>query len=145
MYNVFFTSASAEGMLDGKVYDMAASDKRFSLMTITEEVREIQEDSYNSVNNASYVISAASTDFFSNDALDSKSYGNTDILLSALRHTSREIIPVNIDVKPFYIYDISDSVITLQSATAYMLVMAIVPAVILFTAGAVVCIKRKYK
>ena len=145
MYNIFSSYESAEVMLDGKPYDMASSDKRFSLMTITEELREIQEDSYNSVNNASYVIAAASTDFFSNDALDSKSYGNTDVLLSALRHTGREIIPVNIDVKPFYIYDIGEGIVTQKMATTYILVMAITPAVILFTLGAVICIKRKHK
>ena len=145
MYNVFSTYESAECLLDGKVYDMASADKRFSLMTITEEIREIQEDSYNAVNNASYVIAAASTDFFANDALDSRSYGNTDILLSALRHTSREIIPVNIDVKPFYIFDIKEGIMTSQMASSYMLIMAIIPSVILFTVGAVVCIKRRHK
>ena len=145
MYNIFTTYDSAQSMLDGKVYDMASADKRFSLMTITEEIREIQEDAYNSVNNASYVLAAASTEFFSNDALNSKSYGNTDILLSALRHTSREIIPVNIDIKPFYIYDVQQGLVTQKQATTYMLIMALVPSVIILSVGAVVCIKRKHK
>ncbi len=145
MYNVFTSYSSAEALVDGKVYDMASENKLFSLMTITEETREIQEDSYNSVNNASYVIAAASTEFFSNEALNSKSFGNTDILLSALRHTSREIIPVNIDIKPFYIYEITTGLVTQKQATAYMLVTALVPTVIILTVGAVVCIKRKNK
>ena len=145
MFNIFSTYENAVSMLDGKVYDMASADKRLSLMTLTEEVREIQEDSYNSVNNASYVIAAASTEFFSNDALNSKSYGNTDVLLSALRHTSREIVPVNINIKPFYIYDIQQGLLTRKQATTYMLVLAIVPSVIILGVGAVVCIKRKNK
>ncbi len=145
MYNVFTTYENATSMLDGHVYDMASANKRFSLMTITEEIREIQEDSYNSVNNASYVLAAASTDFFKNDALNSKSYGNTDILLSALRHTSREIVPVNIDIKPFYIYDIQGGLLTQKQATTYMLIMAIIPPALILGVGAVVCIKRKNK
>lgn len=145
MYNVFTSYDSAESLVDGKVYDMASSDKLFSLMTITEEIREIQEDSYNTVNNASYVMAVASTEFFTNDALNSKSFGNTDILLSALRHTSREIIPVNIDIKPFYIYDVQQGLLTQKQATTYMLILAIVPTVIILSVGAVICVKRKNK
>lgn len=145
MYNIFTTYDSAVSLVDGKTVDMASSDKRFSLMTITEEIREIQEDNYNSVNNASYVIAAASSEFFSNDALNSKSYGNTDILLSAMRHTSREIIPVNIDIKPFYIYDIREGLLVQKQAVNYMLVLSIVPTAVILSVGVVICIKRKNK
>ncbi len=143
MYNVFTTYSTAESIVDGKVFDMASETKLFSLMTITEEVREIQEDSYGSINNASYLITVASSDFFSNDALDSKSYGNTDILLSAFRHTSREIVPVNIELKSFYVYDIEMGILTKNQAMTYMLILAITPAVILFSVCAVICIRRK--
>lgn len=145
MYNVFTTSENAVSLVDGKVIDMASKDKRFSLMTITEEAREIQEDNYNSVNNASYVLATASTDFFTNDALNSKSYGNTDVLLSALRHTSREIVPVNIDIKPFYIYDVKQDILSQKQASNCMLLFALIPTTAILCVGAVVCIKRKNK
>lgn len=143
LYNIFTTYNSAEVLVDGRVFDMASDDKLFSLMTITEEKREVQEDSYNTVNNASYVLAVASTEFFSNGALDSKSYGNTDILLSALRHTSREMVPVNIEFKPFYIYDMQAMVLTQKQATACMMILALLPSIALFTVGAVVCIRRR--
>ena len=143
LYNIFTTYNTAEVLVDGKVYDMASDDRLFSLMTITEEIRDIREDNYNTINTASYVLAVASTDFFSNDALDSKSYGNTDILLSALRYTSREMVPVNIEFKAFYVYDMQAMVLTQKQVIAMMLTLALVPAITLFAVGAVVCIKRK--
>ncbi len=145
MYSVFTTYNSAEVLSDGRVIDMASDARLFNLFTITEETRDIQEDSYNSVNNASYVLAAASTEFFSNDALDSKSYGNTDILLSALRQTGREIVPVNINLKAFYVYDMQIAVITSKQAIAYMWSLALIPSVAIFVTGAIICIRRRNK
>ena len=143
MYNIFTTYSSAEVLVDGRVFDMAADNKLFNLMTITEEVRDVQEDSFNSVNNASYVLAVASTDFFSNDTLNSKAYGNTDILLSALRSTGREIVPVSIDLKSFYIFDIQSGAITKNRALTYISIFALLPSITLFAVGAVVCIRRR--
>lgn len=145
LYNIFTTYDTAASYLGGEVYEMATSEKRFSLMTITHETRNIQEDSYNSVDDASYVMACSSTDFFKNSSLESSAYGNTDVILSVLRQTGREIIPVNLGFKAFYDHEMTNKTVLTANADKYIAVLAIVPALVIFTCGIVVNVKRKHK
>lgn len=143
-YDVLTTNASAKASIGNEVFEMANNEKRFSLMTYTRETRQLQEDNYSSVNDSSYVFAFASTDFFKNEYLGSDAYGNTDVLLTALRETSGEIIPVNLPFKAFYVYDVSNSGF-LANAKTHMILLAIIPTCIVFVAGIVVNVKRKHK
>lgn len=145
LYNIFTTYDTAASYVGGDVYEMATSEKRFSLMTITHESRNIQEDNYNSVDDASYVMACSSTDFFKNSSLESSAYGNTDVIMSVLRQTSREIIPVNLSFKAFYDYEMTSNTIQTANADKYIAILAIVPALAIFTFGIVVNVKRKHK
>lgn len=144
-YDIFKTYNSAIAYLDGEVYEMANNERRFSLMTITHESRQIQEDNYNSVDDASYVLAVASTEFFKNSSLESDAYGNTDILLSALRQTSREVVPVNINFKAYYVYEFGDTVLATKDVRPYVYAFAIIPTFIVLVVGVVVNVKRKHK
>ncbi len=144
MYDIFTTYDSAIAQIGGETYEMATSENLFKIMTITQEYRQIQEDNYSTVNDASYVLALASTDFVSNEVLNSTAYGNTDVLLSCLRRTSREVIPVNIDLKAFYIYDIDENSMSDETNKAYTVCFAVIPALIVFAVGTVVIVKRKY-
>lgn len=147
MYDILTANSTSSAMIDGDVYEHASENNLFRLFTLTEESRQIQEDSYGMVSLSSYVLAMSSTDFFKNQYLDSAAYGNADILLCALRATGTETVPVNIDPKAYYSYEIdADSYIYTQT-TAYKIISticALLPAVATVTAGVVVCVKRKY-
>lgn len=147
LFDIFKSTATAYVPgANGENYEVATSENRFHLFTITTESRTIQEGNYASVNDATYVLALASTDFLKNDVLDSSSYGNTDVLLSVLRSTSKEVIPVNFEFKSFYVYDMNDSIISLdvKSIAVYM-IPGIAVVVTTIICGIVVCVRRKYK
>ena len=146
LLDVFTTYSSANAEVGGEVYEVATEQSRFRLMTITQEERQVQEGNYNSVNKASYVLALASTDFVKNDVLTSTAYGNTDVVLSALRSTSTEIVPTDVQIKVFYIYDMADNAAYAQSgADIWMTCLCVVPPVVLATVGIMVITRRKYR
>ncbi len=141
-----FTSYDTASAYAGDEVEIATQSKLFQLMTITHELRYVQEDNYTTIDRPSYVISLASTDFLKNEVLDSTAYGNTDVILSALRNTGNEIIPVNIPLKAFYEYEMADNRAYSQSnPTVWFWCLAIIPALAAFTAGVVITVRRKYK
>ncbi len=147
MFDIFKSAetAYAQNAL-GEKYEVATSENRFHLFTITSESRTIQEGNYASVNDATYMLALASTDFLKNDVLDSSAYGNTDVLLSVLRSTSKEVIPLNFEFKPFYIYEMDENIIVLDPKN---IVVCMIPGIITVLAAAVcgvaVSIRRKYR
>lgn len=143
IYDVFTTYDSAHAEISGETYEIATSENMFSLMTVTQERRQIQEDNYNAVNDASYVLALSSTEFVSNEVLSSTAYGNTDVLLSALRNTSHEVIPVNIDLKAFYSFEIDENANTGNNFRT-MVYFALVPAIVAIVLGVFITVRRKY-
>ena len=144
--NVFSSYDTASAFVGGEVYEIAADDNLFGLMTITKESRIKQETSYTSIDRSSYVLSLASTDFLKNDSLDSAAYGNTDVVLAALRRTGGEAVPANVNLKAFYIYDIDgaeNNVKFLSEATTWLVCLTVIPAVVTATVGGVVVIRRR--
>ena len=144
--NVFATHDTASAFVGGDVYEIAADDNLFGLMTITKESRIKQETSYTSIDRSSYVLSLASTDFLKNDSLDSAAYGNTDVVLSALRRTGGEAVPANVNLKAFYIYDIDgaeNNAEFIGEATTWLVCLTVIPAVVTAAVGGVVVIRRK--
>lgn len=144
--NVFSSYDTASAYVGGEVYEIAADENLFGLMTVTKESRMKQETSYTSIDRSSYVLSLASTDFLKNDALDSAAYGNTDVVLSALRKTGGEAVPANVNLKVFYIYDIDgaeNNPVFASSATTWMVCLTVIPAVITLCVGGVIVIRRR--
>lgn len=146
MLDIFTTCSSAYAEADGEQYEIATENKRFKLMTVTQETRQVQEDNFTTVNRASYVLALASTDFVKNEILESKAYGNTDVITSALRNTGNEVVPTKIDLKAFYEYEVGDSFAYRSvKPDVWSIWLIATPAVITLAAGIVVNIRRKFR
>ena len=116
----------------------------FRLMTITRQSRTIGEGKgYTNINDASYVCAVGSTEFAHNKVLSSNAYGNTDILLSALRQIGREIEPVGITLNPMYDAEIGAQFYTVQGNTVWTVVLILIPALTCLFSGVIILIRRR--
>ncbi len=141
IFDVFTTSADAVAYANGSIVSRATENEPLKLMTVSVENRETQESNYSTVSEASYVIASASTEFLSHTLLDASSYGNNDVLLSACRAIGQEPVPVGLDPKPFA--DTTIDTITSKDATAYTLVLTVIPALTALVVGVVIIVRRK--
>lgn len=145
-----FTTYDTASSKAGEEVEIATASNRFKLMTVTHELRNVQEDNYTTVDRPSYVLALSSTDFVTNEVLESAAYGNTDVILSVLRNSGNEIIPVNIPLKSFYDYGVAEDakgVAAYESSnpTVWFWCLTLIPPVTAFAVGAVILIRRKYK
>ncbi len=138
IYDVFVSSASAEAYANGELVKSSNVVDPFKLMTLTRESRMVD----NTNADYSYVLACGSTQFVSEDLLQSAVYGNTDVLLSALRAMGKELVTVNLTHKPFASTDIE--IITVSQANQYTITLTVVPVIIIFGLGIFVIVRRKY-
>lgn len=143
MYDIFTTYETAYARVGNEIRH-AGENNLYSLFTITEEVKEVQESSLSTVTLSSYVLGLSSTHFLTNEFLDSASFGNADVLLAVLRATSYETVPVNIDGKAFYDEQINDAIFALTNTTLPLVLLMAIPLTLCTVTGVVVCVKRKY-
>ena len=143
IFDVFVSSADAISVSAGSEVGKATQLSPYKLMTVSMEERFVQEDNYgySTLDEHSYVFACGSTDFASSTLLQSNSYGNTDLLLTALRTIGKEPVPVGLSFKPFA--DDTIDTVTSAEATQYTLVLAIIPAVASLICGVVILIRRK--
>ncbi len=148
LVDVFTTYDTASAYIDGKVHEISTDLNPFRLMTLTKESRAIQETNYTTIDSSSYVLALSSTDFLTNSVLDSSAYGNTDVLLSALRSVGREAVPANIKLKVFYVYDmdnITDEQKYITERNTWFICLTVIPTAIAVVVGTVIVIKRKVR
>ena len=146
MLDIFTTHATATAFVAGEQYEIATEHQRFKLMTVTQESRQVQEDNFTTVNRASYVISLASTDFVKNELLESKAYGNTDVITSVLRTTGNEVVPTDIDIKAFYNYNVDNSfAYRAAKPDVWSVWLIAAPAALALVVGVVINIRRRYR
>jgi hypothetical protein len=146
MLDVFTTHSTASAFVAGSEYEIATEYNRFKLMTVTQETRQVQEDNFTTVNRASYVLALASTDFVKNELLESKAYGNTDVITSALRNTGNEVIPTDVELKAFYNYSVEDTFAYRSvNVGAWSICLVAVPAVLALVVGVVINVRRKFR
>ncbi len=146
-YDVLLSSSKASAYVAGNTLNAAelatmgmqpASTIPFSYMRITAQEYNDQvtgEQSY------SYVLGCASTDFAKAAALSS-SYGNHELITYACSMIGRDVVSVSLDYKPFASTEIKNLVAS--DATQYTIVLTVVPAAIVFIAGVVIMVRRKY-
>lgn len=138
MFDVFVSPSTATEVVDTTVVNHATETDPIKLMTITRESRMIDNENAD----YSYVLACGSTDFLSSTLLLSNTYGNTDMMLSALRATGREFVPVGIDLKPFASTEIET--LTTARANRYTIILILAPTLITAAAGIYVLVRRKY-
>ena len=145
IYDVFTSSPDAVSVAGGAEVGKATALQPYKLMTVSVESRYTQEDNYgySSVDDASYVFTCGSVEFASSTLLQSNSYGNTDLLLTALSQIGREPVPVGLERKPFA--DKTIDTVTAAEATQYTVTLAIIPAVAAIACGVVILVRRKYR
>ena len=139
MYDIFVSPATATEVVDTTVVSQASSKNPYKLMTLTRESRMVDNEN----EDYSYVLACGSTDFLSSTLLLSNTYGNTDLMLSALRATGRELVPVGLELKPFASTDIET--LTTARANRYTVALIAVPTLITAIAGVYVLVRRKYR
>ena len=139
MYDIFVSPATATEVYDTTVVSQATVKDPYKLMTLTRETRMVDNEN----EDYSYVLACGSTDFLSSTLLLSNTYGNTDLMLSALRATGRELVPVGLKLKPFA----SSNIETLTTARAnrYTIGLIVAPTLITAIAGVYVLVRRKYR
>ncbi len=126
----------------------------FNVMTITAESRTVGEGmGYTTVNQPSFVCAVGSTDFAKNAVLGSTAYGNTDALLSVLRYFGKDVNPVGLSFLALYDMQIGDEYYMSTDANglrtsapvvvASTVILTVLPAATMITAGVVVLVKRK--
>jgi hypothetical protein len=146
MLDIFTTYNTATAFAGGEQYEIATDSHLFKLMTITHEPKQVQETNLTAVTQSSYVLALGSTEFLSNEVLDSTAYGNTDVILSALRNTSNETVATNLTLKGIYVYEVAD-VFAYKACkpTVWLYCLTLILPTLIFAAGAVIMIRRKYR
>ncbi len=139
MYDIFLSPTTATAVVDTNVVDKATEQDPFRLMTLSRESRMVDNEN----EDYSYVLACGSTDFLSSTLLLSNTYGNTDLMLSALRATGREFIPVGLNLKPFASTDIET--LTTAQANRYTVILILLPTLITAAVGIYVLVRRKYR
>ena len=146
MLDVFTSYNTATAFAGGKQYEIATDSHLFKLMTITHEPKQVQESNLTSITQSSYVLALGSTEFLSNEVLDSTAYGNTDVILSALRNTSNETVATDLALKGIYVYEVTDTfAYRACKPTVWLYCLTLIPPVLIFVAGTVITIRRKYR
>ena len=141
IYDVFVSSENAVAMANGQEIERATALNPLKLMTVSMEERNTQENDYDVINEASYVIACGTTDFAATNILQSPSYGNNRFLEYSLRVIGHEPVPVGLTQKPFGDYTIDT--ITTKEATQYTVVLTVIPAVLALGSGIFVLVRRK--
>ncbi len=127
---------------------LTAGEYPYMLMTIASETIKSAGDrnGYTTVSHDSYVVACASSEFLCDELLASNSYGNADMLAGTLRALGKDSMAAIIDqyLKPFVETDIEDGRIKDSQKTSYMVLLAVLPAVLLFGSGIFVMTRRKH-
>ena len=145
MFSIFTTYDTASAYA-GSESEIATTGNLFQLMTLTHELRYVQEDNYTTIDRPTYVLALSSTDFVTNEVLNSTAYGNTDVILSALRNSGNETVPVNVSLKSFYDYEMADTRAYITSKpTVWFWCLALIPSAAVTVTGIVITVRRKYK
>ncbi len=147
IYDVFDAALGAYTVAGDEEVRTATKAEPIRLMTITSHLINTVEnrpiDETSNETEYAYVLACGSTEFLSRTMLTSAAYGNTDVMLTALRGMGRELVPVS-SIKFKYFASSEIETMTTEAATQYTVVLTVIPPVIAFVVGLVVLIRRKY-
>ena len=141
VFSMFNTSATAEGYADGENVWNATKTDRGMLMAMSTKSYTEQEGGWGSITDSAYVMLCGSVDFAAPKYLQSRAYGNDDLLLTAFSLTGREPVPVGLEPKPLANFTIES--ISARAATICTVVLTLMPLAIAFGVGTIVLVRRK--
>lgn len=125
-------------MAGGREIGTATEADPYKLMTVSRETRMVT----NTDPDYSYVLACGSTGFLGTKMLQSNVYGNTDVMLSAMRAMGKEFVPVGLESKTFVSTKIES--LTTAEANRFTVLLTVLPPVAVFGVGIVVLVRRKY-
>ncbi len=123
----------AQGWTDGKIVKKSTADSPFTLMSLSFAECENGE--------RASLLACASTEFASEEAMQSTVYGNTLLLSSVSKHSGNYDAPTSLLAKPFPTTDMK--LMTTKNATIITVLMSAVPTLAVVITGAIILIKRK--
>jgi hypothetical protein len=127
------THPSAQAWMGG-IAVARADEAPFVMMSITRGETDTGD--------VGYLVACTSTEFASQEKLQSAVLGNSRTLTEIVRFMGRENAPANITFKSFSGTTIES--LTTSVANTYAIVLATVPAALVAIVGAVILIRRKY-
>lgn len=68
----------------------------YNLMTVTSEVRMVENERH-----YTYVLAAGTASFADDDYIGSRAYGNRDIIFNAMKQFGKKTVPLDLSFKPF--------------------------------------------
>lgn len=140
VYSMFNTKNTAEAYAGGANVAQSTDNNPFMLMAVSTQTAT-EMDGATSLEDSAYVMLCGSTEFASAKYLESKAYGNEDLLLTAFQMCSREPVPTGLYFKEFANFNIES--ISARAATVYTVVLTVTPIVVALFAGAIVLVRRK--
>jgi len=144
IHDVFKSTSNAIEVSNGEIIANEENEP-YSLMTVSDYSVRVITDEVNgfSTTITSYIVACGSTEFASNEFLQTNSYGNTDALLMLMSNVGLEIVPVGLKYKPFA--DTTIDTLEANDAIVYTVILVALPTVAALVSGAVVLIRRKYR
>ena len=134
LYPMFLARNTAVAWADGKAV-ARASEEDFILMSLCEQDCDNGEKSY--------LLASASTDFASEDAMQSAVLGNSRVMTELFKYMGKENAPTSMVFKPFEQTEIQS--LTSRNANIITVVMTAIPAFAVSVTGGVILIRRKNK
>lgn len=140
VFSMFNTKNTAEAYAGGANVAKSTDNNPFMLMAVSTQTAT-EMDGVTSLEDSAYVMLCGSTEFASAKYLESKAYGNEDLLLTAFQMCSREPVPTGLYPKEFKNFNIES--ISARTATVYTVVLTVTPIVVALFAGTIVLVRRK--
>lgn len=140
VFSMFNTSDTADGYVDGENIWNATKKERAMLMAVSTK-QYTEQEGWNSITDSAYVMLCGSVDFAAPKYLQSKAYGNDDLLLTAFSLSGREPVPVGLLPNPIANFNIES--ISTRAATICTVVLTLMPLVIASGVGTIVLVRRK--
>jgi hypothetical protein len=138
--DIFVTGETATVEANGETVGRATSADRFPFLTITSEGNQLNASA---TSEFSYVMACGSTDFASENFLQTNVIGNRDALYSMFKMMQKEIVYIDLPFIPISGMAIDIEILEAYDANAITAVLAIVPAAIVFVSGMIVMARRK--
>ncbi len=140
VYDLFVTGENAYAEAGGSIIARSSAANPLKLMTVSVQTYTEQE-LLNAIEDSAYVMVCGTTEFASDQYINSNAFGNADLLLSAFQMAGREPVPVGLKYKEFANYTIETA--TTEETTQYTVVLTVAPLVAAFGVGVFVIVRRK--
>ncbi len=128
---VLYSNGTSKTVENGE----ATEEGSYPLVTLSREEGIKDNDYFHS-----YVFVCGSPEFVSDKYINSNSYANSDIILSAARLIGREKIVADLDIK---VFDDTSLDITSAEANRWTVALTLIPAAVAAVCGITVCIRRR--